>query len=298
MDRESRGDEAMGWMEALKKAINYIEEHLLEELTVEEVAREVYLSPFYFQKGFKMITGYTVGEYVRNRRLYLAALELSGDGVKVIDVAYKYGYDTPESFTKAFTRFHGMSPMQLKGQRYNLTPFYPLQLEISIKGGNKLDVCLEQMEAFKVIGFSRFYRYDTAFDEIPGFWKEYLESPISSLLIQKYCIGSYGICRDVDANMKKETFKYMIAGPYHGEGEEIPKGLSIEEIPALTWAKFRGMGPMPHAIQNLNTRIYKEWLPNNPEYEFAEGYNIEMYSSGDQYAADYISEVWIPIRKR
>ena len=288
----------MGWMEALKKAIDYIEAHLLEPLTVEDVAREVYLSPFYFQKGFKLITGYTIGEYIRNRRLYLAALELAGDGVKVIDVAYKYGYDTPESFTKAFTRFHGMSPMQLKGQKYNLTPFYPLQLEVSIKGGDRLDVRIEKMPAFKVMGFTRAYRYDTAFDEIPDFWKEYIDNPDSFQLIQKYCVGNYGICVDMDAGMKKETFQYMIAGPYPGEGEDIPEGMSIEEIPELTWAKFRGMGPMPHAIQNLNTRIYKEWLPGNPEYEFAAGYNIEMYSSGDQYAADYISEVWIPIRKR
>lgn len=285
-------------MEALKKAIDYIEAHLLEPLTVEEVAREVYLSPFYFQKGFKLITGYTIGEYVRNRRLYLAALELAGDGVKVIDVAYKYGYDTPESFTKAFTRFYGMSPMQLKGQKYKLTPFYPLQLEISIKGGDRLDVRIEKMSSFKVMGFTRVYHYDTAFDEIPRFWKLYVEKPSSLQLIQKYCIGNYGICVDMDTDMEKGTFRYMIAGSYLGEEQDMPKGVSIEEIPAFTWAKFRGIGPMPHAIQNLNTRIYKEWLPNHPEYEIVAGYNIEVYSSGNQYVADYLSEVWIPIRQR
>lgn len=162
----------MDWLTGLKTAIDYMEEHLLEDISAEDVAGAVYLSPSYFHKCFKIMTGYTIGEYLRNRRLYLAALEVlkrnvpgeedrsksgsgnrendhgkSNDGNredacagggtgssgerKVIDLAYKYGYDTPESFTRAFTRFHGLSPMQLRSQPYRIKVFLPLIVEIS-----------------------------------------------------------------------------------------------------------------------------------------------------------------------
>ena len=287
----------MEWMEALKKAISYIEAHLLEEISVEEVAKEVYLSPFYFQKGFKLITGYTIGEYVRNRRLYLAALEMTTyREVKVIDMAYKYGYDTPESFTKAFTRFHGMSPMQLKDQGYELTPFHPLQLEISIKGGNRIDVRIEEMEAFKIIGMEHIYSYETAFNEIPKFWDEYCASDSYMNERIKCHMGYYGVCV-IDEAVKGE-FKYLIAGSYEESEDIIPEALKVISIPSLTWAKFRAVGPMPQAIQNLNLRIFKEWLPGNPDYEIAAGYNIEVYMTRDVKSTDYVSEIWIPVKRK
>lgn len=285
------------WMEALKKAIAYIEDHLLEEISVEDIAKEVYLSPFYFQKGFKIITGYTIGEYVRNRRLYLAALELTThQEVRVIDMAYKYGYDTPESFTKAFTRFHGKAPMQLKEQGYELTPFYPLQLEISIKGGDRLDVRIEEMLAFKVKGIERTFNYETAFNEIPRFWEEYRRKQLNLTDEEWQSIGCFGIC--IDEQKTNKEFRYLLAGPYR-EGEiETSCEVKVVTIPAFTRAKFKSIGPMPQAIQNLNLRIFKEWLPGNAEYEIAEGYNIELYTKGDILAPDYVSEIWIPVRRK
>jgi len=287
----------MEWMEALKRAIAYIEDHLLEEISVEDIAKEVYLSPFYFQKGFKIITGYTIGEYVRNRRLYLAALELTThQEVRVIDMAYKYGYDTPESFTKAFTRFHGKAPMQLKEQGYELTPFYPLQLEISIKGGDRLDVRIEEMSAFKVKGIERTFNYETAFNEIPKFWDAYRRKQLKLTEKEWESIGCFGICID-EYKINKE-FEYLLAGSYC-EGEmELSSEVKVVTIPAFTWAKFKSIGPMPQAIQNLNLRIYKEWLTGNTEYEIAAGYNIELYTEGDIRASNYVSEIWIPVRKK
>lgn len=287
----------MEWVEALKTAIDYIERHLLEKISVEEVARQVYLSPFYFQKGFKLITGYTVGEYIRNRRLYLAALEVvTCKEVKVIQLAYKYGYDTPESFTKAFTRFHGMSPMQLKGQGYELVPFQPLQLELSIKGGNKIDAYIEKMSSFKVIGIEYSYQYETAFNEIPKFWEEYKTKTVDILKKNMQNIGCFGI--SIDENTQNKTCKYLIAGPYKENEMDVPKGFQIVTIPAFTWAKFRSVGPIPQAIQSLYLRIFKEWLPGNTAYRIAAGYNIEKYSLSDMTAFDYVSEIWIPVQER
>ena len=109
----------MDWLESIRASIDYMEEHLLEDFSIEELSKRVYVSSFYLQKGFKLITGYTMMEYVRGRRLYLAALDIIANKEKVIDLAYKYGYDTPESFTKAFKRFHGVSPMTLSKNRIN-----------------------------------------------------------------------------------------------------------------------------------------------------------------------------------
>jgi len=286
----------MEWLEALRKAIDFMEEHLLEEITASDVAQEVYMSPFYFQKGFKLITGYTVGEYIRNRRLYLAALDVSKKEVKVIDLADKYGYETPESFTKAFTRFHGISPMQIKEKRDKIKTFYPLQLSIDIKGGTQIDYEIQEMDAFQVVGIERSFSYEEAFKQIPKFWEEYKVRICNGFYREQGCyIGCYGICLDT---FNKGNFRYLIAGPYVDKGKAIPEGMKLVTIPAFTWIRFRCSGPMPEAIQNLNMRIYKEWLPLNHEYEIAAGYNIEMYDSGDVLSSQYTSEIWLPIRKK
>lgn len=284
----------MEWVEALKEGIDYIEMHLLEDIGVEEVAEHIYLSPFYFQRGFKIITGYSVGEYIRNRRLYLAALELRKDDIRVIDLAYQYGYDTPESFTKAFTRFHGISPMQLKEQTYKMKVFHPLQLSFSIKGGGKLEYEIEKMDAFKIIGIEKTFRYEKAFDEIPLFWKQYQEIQQASS-----CIGMYGI--SIAEDTQCNAFRYLIAGPYSQAEMTLwrsVKGIKSVTIPALTWAKFKCIGPMPQALQALNTRIFKEWLPGNYQYGIAVGYNVELYTMGDTQALDYVSEIWIPVKNK
>ncbi|QZY54965.1 AraC family transcriptional regulator [Crassaminicella profunda] len=288
----------MEWIEILRKSIDFLEQHLLEGAVVENVAKEVYLSTFYFQKGFKLITGYTIGEYVRNRRLYLAALEVNKGNERVIDVAYKYGYDTPESFTKAFTRFHGISPMKMKEKPDKINVFHPLQISISIRGGNKIDYRIEEEEAFKVIGLERTFQYDRAFVDIPKFWEAY-----NSQYAKKYCsiltqssLDVYGI--SIDQEMKGKMFSYLIAGIYKENEDIILEELKVTTIPALTWAKFRCIGPMPQALQALNTRIFNEWLPGNSDYKIGAGYNIEMYPKGDIHDRDYVSEIWIPVKKK
>lgn len=292
----------MEWIEALGTAIHFIEEHLLEEIEIEDVANSVYLSPFYFQKGFKLITGYTIGEYIRNRRLYLAALEIVKGEERVIDLAYKYGYDTPESFTKAFTRFHGQSPVKLKKEAYKMNVFLPLQISLSIKGGERIDYRIEEMEAFDVIGVERAFEYEKAFDKIPGFWDEYKQTDAWQYHSVTECENGevYGV--SIDENMAGKSFYYLIAkrlGTESFKQKNIKSTyLKVKQIPALTWAKFSCIGPMPEALQALNNKLFKEWLPTNLDYEIAAGYNIEVYSKGDTKAEDYRSEIWIPVKKK
>lgn len=291
----------MEWTEALKRSIAYMEEHLLEDISAVDIAEALFLSPFYFQKGFSIMTGYSVGEYLRCRRLYLAGLDIIADRDKVIDLAYKYGYDNPESFTKAFRRFHGLSPMQLKSDPSRLKTFLPLTITVTIQGGNEMDYVVEKMDAFQVIGVKKMIPMENSYQEIPEFWKEFMvtylqqrSSAATQKAVEENKIGEYGICLDIDSQGKE--FPYLIAGRY--QGGHIPEGMEVREIPACDWAKFKCSGPLPGALQSINSRIFKEWLPGNPNYEIAMGLNIEWYSDEDTNSADYESGIWIPVKRK
>ncbi len=124
----------MGWMDAIGSAIQYIEVHITDELTVDMIAKHVNISPFYFQKGFSMLCGFTISEYIRNRRLALAGNDIAASDEKIIDIALKYGYDSPDSFTKAFTRFHGATPASVRKDKVMLKSFAPLKIKFSLEG--------------------------------------------------------------------------------------------------------------------------------------------------------------------
>lgn len=283
----------MEWIKALKASIDYMEQHLLEDIHAEDIARQVHMSGFYFQKGFSMVTGYTVGDYLRNRRLYLAALDLLKGEEKVIDIAYKYGYETPESFSKAFKRFHGFTPAQTRKKPEKIQSFQPLIIKILLEGGNIMDVRIEKMDAFKIVGKGRSFSFETGFREIPKFWDEFYNNHRQEVKNSgSDSFGKYG----VSIMTEGENFNYYIAGDDQGKVKE--PGYEVIEIPAHTWAKFRCVGPMPGAIQYVNTKIYQEWLPGNAQYDIAADINIELYTEGDTDAVDYVSEIWIPVKEK
>jgi len=295
----------MEWLTSIKDTINYLEEYLLTFKGAEEVAKEVNISSFYLQKGFKVLTGYTISEYVKNRRLYLASLEILSKDTKVIDLAYKYGYETPESFTKAFSRFHEATPSSIKKGVKRPHVFLPLKIMISIKGGNTMDYVVEEMKGFKVIGFEKFFDYETAYQEIPKFWGETYGQKIAPLckktnctkeeeILKESCIGMYGVNIE---DGKNGQFRYLLAGNYMGG--EVPEGLKVYEFENSLWAKFTSKGPMPGALQAVNDKIYKEWLPNNSKYEIAFNASLEVYpASMDTQSPDYECAIWIPVKEK
>jgi len=302
-----KGMMQMEWITTIKEAIRYMEDELLTIKGPEEVAEHVHISPMYLQRGFQIMTGYSIGEYIRNRRLYLAATELVHTDHKVIDIALKYGYETPESFTKAFTRFHDASPSEVRKDRTLVKTFLPLRISIVIQGGSSMDYTVDKMAAFKVIGFSREFSVDTCYLEIPKYWDEVFKKYVSNLLagnapaneieqaVFDNRIGEFGVC--IDDVGESGKFCYMIAGRYMGG--VVPVGMKVFEIPETTWAKFKCVGAMPEAMQTVNTQIWKEWLPGNIEYELAGKFNIEWYSSvGNTKDSDYQSAIWIPVKRK
>jgi AraC family transcriptional regulator len=282
----------MDWISTIQKAINFIEDHLTDKISVDDVAKEVAISSFYLQKCFKILTDITISDYLKSRRLSLAGEELSEGNKKIIDIAYKYGYDTPESFTKAFYRFHGITPVKAKTESYRLKQFQPLIIRFSIEGGTKLDYHIERKPKLKLYGVQRTFLYDTAYQEIPRFWTEILSA--SGAHKDSNACGMFGV--SLDQNDEKDSFQYYIADIMNTE--KVPRGFEPLVIPEAHWAVFPCFGPMPYALQNVNTRIFKDWLPSNPQYEVAFGTYVEMYSVGDTTASNYYSEIWIPIQEK
>lgn len=284
----------MDWIKIIENALRYIEENLSGELTVDRIAEKVNISPFYFQKGFSMLCGYSVGEYIRMRRLSVAGSELVTSDNKVIDLALKYGYDSPDSFTKAFTRFHGSTPTDVRRKGALLKSFAPLHIKIILDGGNTMEYRVEEKPAFRVMGVSKIFSYETANADIPQYWDE-----IHVQAAVKPVEGMYGIC--FDEEMGGNRFRYMIADDLE-EGKAGEKNLETYEVPRHTWAIFPCRGAMPLSLQEVNRRIFSEWLPAG-NYEIAEGYNIEYYSDSAEFKdgtqdPDYYAEVWIPVRER
>lgn len=285
----------MEWTNAIQSAINFMEQHITENISAEDVANHVHISSFYFQKGFRMLCGFSIIEYIRNRRLALAGGDLATTDIKIIDIAMKYGYDSPDSFTKAFTRFHGVSPTMVRKEDVMIKTFAPLKLEISLKGGYFMNYKIIDKESFTVLGVSKEFNYENCKQEIPLFWQRHYEEGNG-----KYVCGMFGI--NIDEKMGNDSFEYLIADLYDSK-MEIPEGFVTRTIPAFTWAVFSCVGPMPTALQDVSTKIFSEWLPALKEYEFAAGYCVEMYDAPDKYPngtqdENYHTEIWIPIQKK
>lgn len=137
----------MEWVKGLQKAIDYIEDHITEDIDYAEIAKQAYSSSFHFQRVFHIICGYSIGEYIRNRRLSLAGTDLSSGNEKVIDIALKYGYNSPESFSRAFTKFHGITPVQAKNEKLTLKSFSRVSVKITLEGGTTMDYRIEKRES-------------------------------------------------------------------------------------------------------------------------------------------------------
>lgn len=276
-----------GWNEGIVNAVSYMEEHLTEELDIDDISARAHVSSFYFQKIFHVLCDFTVGEYIRNRRLTLAGQELAASELKVVDAAVKYGYDSPDSFTRAFTKFHGITPSAAREKGARLNSFAPLKIKLTLEGGAMMKYRIVSKAQFTVMGRTRRINYEMAYEEIPKCWKEHMESGQGKIVC-----GMYGICMDIDG----KDFDYIIADNYQ-PWNEVPEGYDTKVIPEGTWAVFPCKGTLPKALQDVNTKIWSEWLPSCKAYKLAGNYDIEMYTPPTENPDDYYCEIWIPVEE-
>ncbi len=286
----------MDFIKGMQKSLDYIEEHLDGNIDVGDLAKLVYVSPTHYQRMFHMLSGFTLGEYIRKRRLTMAAMELQKPEAKVIDTALTYGYQTPEAFTKAFRKIHGLNPSVLKHQssQHKIKAYPKITFQIQIKGVKEMDYQIQKKKGFKIVGEKRWFSTKDGenFREIPKFWEEVKSNGVFQILEKNVGeLGFLGVVMNFDE--QKEGLEYMIAVE-KSENQNL-KGMTVEEIPEGNWAVFESIGPMPDAIQETFQRIYSEWFPSTG-YEHAGGPELEVYLPGDLSAEDYRCQVWIPIK--
>ncbi len=290
----------MDWVKGIQHAIDYVEDHITETIDYEQVAKQAYSSSFHFQRVFSILCDYTLGDYIRMRRLSLAGYDLASTDAKVIDIAYKYGYDSPESFSRAFTRFHGVTPSQAKQSGTALKSFSPLALRLAFQGGSTLEYRVETLDAFQIICRKKqvAYKAELTSYEISNYWSECIkDGTIDSLIkyipkqnIFKDCIvgASFGM----DATSRE--FPYAIGAHYNGI-PVVDENLTVEKIPAHTYIVFPCKGKMPEAFQELYQRIYSEFFAIS-DYQPIGGTDFEAYPSGDVKNPDYQCEIWVAVK--
>ena len=287
----------MSWIESIQKAINYIEEHLLDDITMEQIVREVNSSVFHFQRTFSILTDMSIADYIRRRRLTLAAQELINTEQKVIDLAYKYGYDSPEAFTKAFRKQHNLTPSEARKKQGQLKSYNRLVIQVSLKGAEPMKYKIVEKEKFQVVGVKRTYNCQNGenLQDIPHFWNEMNSKNFDHQLIQLNngsIKGTLGVCVPNTDQGQNGFIDYWIATDHVGE---VGENLLALEMPASKWVVFEVHGPMPDAMQNTWKQIYSEWFPSNP-YKPAGTAELEVYPDEDAYSPDSYSEIWIPIQ--
>lgn len=280
----------MEWIDGFNRSIGYIEEHLTEEIDCGALARLACCSAYHYQRMFAYMAGVPLSEYIRRRRMSLAAVDLQA-GERVVDTALKYGYQSPTAFNRAFQAVHGLPPSVVRQSGAAVKSFPPLRFIFTVKGAEEMDYRVEKREAFRIVGVSRPLDRDIEknFTVVPQMWGQAAaDGTVQRLaeMMDGQPAGILGVCACGD----EEVWRYFIAA-----ASSRPAG-ALEEyiVPAATWAIFPGRGDN-RSIQELERRIVTEWLPTSG-YEYGSAPDIEVYLEPDPRNARY--EVWIPVVKK
>lgn len=296
----------MEWIAAIQKAITYMEDHLLEEINYEDVAKQVHISSYEFHRAFSFLTGMTANAYLRSRRLSLAARALLETDEKITDIALKYGYDTPESFTKAFTRFHGVAPKFAREGSAALRLFNPLAIKISVEGGNSMDYRITQTKHQKFLAIADSFPNDIINDpdnhDVADFWddcdQKNLLTPLLNLR-QEGMRDLFGLCSP--AQEGADTFEYGIGILIDEDtaafdlSEMEQAGYRIWDVKPGTYVVFDCMGQDGDCITETWARFYQEFLPQMG-YEAAEETDYEHYYEHGR--SGLFCELWVPVKKK
>lgn len=281
----------MEWIERLNQSMHYIEEHLTDEIDYEQLGRIACCSAYHFQRMFTYMAGVTLSEYIRRRKMSLAAVDLQGSDAKVIDIAAKYGYQSPTAFNRAFQGIHGIAPSSVRNEGVSVKSYPPITFKITVKGAEEMNYRIETKDAFRIVGVSAplHRELENNFMIVPKMWENavadgtmqklagMMDTPLKGLL-------GVSVCND------EEAWRYFIAVASTQES----CGFDEYTIPASAWAVFPGSGTN-QSIQELEQRIVTEWLPTSG-YEYANAPDIEVYLNPDPQNAQY--EVWIPVTKK
>lgn len=283
----------MEWLDHFNKSIAYVEENLAGAIDLDKAAQLAQCSSYHYQRMFSYIAGVTLGEYIRRRRMSLAGVDLQR-GEKVIDVAAKYEYDSPTSFNRVFKGVHGITPKEAKQAGAKLTSYPMLTFKLTVRGVHAMEYQLIDKEAFHVtgLGLKIEQNMEVAQKRIPEFWNEVAASGELQKLLPIMDQNNPGVLGvSLMTSEIQDTWEYVIGVV----SEDKAEGFEQYEIPAAKWAIFSGTGPMPGAIQELQTQVFQEWLPTSG-FEYDELPDIELYLDANPENAQF--QVWLPVRAK
>ncbi|HEX3032934.1 MAG TPA: AraC family transcriptional regulator [Bacillota bacterium] len=290
----------MDSLQRMNQALAYIEENLTNDIDIKVVARLACCSEYHFQRMFSFLAGVTLAEYIRRRRLTEAAFELNSSNLRIIDVAVKYGYSSPDSFTRAFQSLHGVTPSEARTKGQALKAYGPMTFQLTIKGGSEMNYRIVEKEAFRIIGLMK--RVPIVFNgvnpEIAAMWASLTPELITQLksLANTEPQGMLSASTNFSEGRMEEK-----GGLDHYIGvattAACPDNLAGLEVAASTWAVFEAVGPFPETLQNIWGRIYSEWFPASV-YQQAQGPEILWNEHKDVTSPNFRSEIWIPVSKK
>ena len=290
----------MDMLRSMNEALRYIEENLTGEMDYKEAARRALCSEYHFKRMFSSLAGIPLSEYVRRRRLTLAAFELADSRVRVVDASVKYGYQSPDSFARAFMQLHGISPSEAREHGHSLKAYPPMAFQLSIQGGEGMNYRIVEKSAFRIAGLKKRVpiQFSGVNPEIASMWEGLTEQEIK-LLKDLSNVEPRGL---ISASVNFSEGRMEEQGEldhYIGAAttEACPEHLSKLEVPAMTWAVFEAVGPFPATLQNIWGRIYSEWFPSS-SYEAVPGPEILWNENKDVTSPLFKSEIWIPVTKR
>ena len=292
-------------IQLIQQAICYMEEHIYENINYTDVAKSIHMSGYNFHRTFSFIAGMTANEYIRNRRLTLAAQELQTTDISVIDVAYKYGYESPESFSKAFSRFHGSTPRQAKQKGTKLHLFNPLAIKITLEGGSIMDYRMEHKESQQFLALVRALPNEITSDDndhsIPDFWTECYEKNLIEPMQALRPEGKrdmYGLCSPLKDS--ETHFDYGIGIMLDEDTDQkelerfIKNGCSIWKTEPADYAVFKCFGSDSSCLGETWNKFFNEFAPQTG-YMQTDDTDFEIYFENGE--SGLFCELWVPVKK-
>ena len=290
----------MDTLRSMNNAMAYIEEHLTEDIDYRKISKIAYCSEYHFKRMFSFLSGVSLSEYIRRRKLTLAAFDLKDRDLRIIDVAMKYGYSSADSFSRAFHSMHGILPSEARSNNIQLKAYPRMTFQLSIKGGCEMNYRIVEKESFKLVGFKK--RVPIIFEGVNPEIAKMAELLSSEAIKQLKAISDVEPTGIISASTNFSEGRMEEKGEldhYIGVATSSNETLDFDvlSIEPGTWAVFECIGPFPETLQNVWGRIYTEWFPSSG-YEVTLGPEILWNESPDTDNPNYRSEIWIPVKKR
>lgn len=283
----------------MNEAMDYIDSHITEELDETKIEQITGTSIYHFRRLFSLLAGVTLGEYIRNRKLSNATFDLLHEGMSVTEVAFKYGYESVDGFSRAFKQWAGISPSEVN-QEVNLKAFPKLSFQLTIQGGTDMDYRIEDKDAFKIVGVSKRVplQFEDENQEIIKLAQSITEKQRVKMRsfanVEPFQVVNASYNFDEGRMEEKGSLDHMIGVMTTIESDF--KGFDVVEVPALTWAKFSCRGEFPKVMQETWGKIFSEWLPSS-NYELVEAPEISFTKDLSDLDNVY-SEIWVAVKKK